>query len=43
MAIAFAALVATAHGVTINFDKDRPGALPTGWIAGPPMQLNCYL
>ena len=34
MAIAFAALAATAHGETINFDKDRPGALPTGWIAG---------
>ena len=28
MAIAIAALAATARGETINFDKDRPGALP---------------
>ena len=34
MAIAIAALAASARGEKINFDKDRPGALPTGWIAG---------
>jgi hypothetical protein len=32
--LAAATLAAGAHGETINFDREAPGALPAGWIAG---------
>jgi hypothetical protein len=28
------ALAASGHAETVNFDTDKPGALPAGWIAG---------
>jgi len=34
MAMAIAALTAAAHGETVSFDKERPGALPADWISG---------
>jgi hypothetical protein len=32
--IALSALASTVGAVTFNFDQDRPGALPDGWLAG---------
>lgn len=32
--LASAALAAGAYGATIDFDKERPGTPPSGWIAG---------
>ena len=32
--LALAALVANSQGETVNFDHERPGTLPTGWISG---------
>jgi hypothetical protein len=32
--VAMAALAGSAQGEVVGFDADRPGTLPTGWIAG---------
>ena len=34
MGIAIAALAASVHGETIDFDNDRPGTLPAEWTSG---------
>ena len=34
MAIAITAITGGAYGETVNFDTDKPGALPNGWICG---------
>ena len=34
MGIAITAMAAGAHGEIINFDTDKPGAVPNGWICG---------